>query len=265
MKSIVEALLLRTILRIECNDKPLGILSDGELRNLLGPNGESWERDREFLDRLALPEMRGGVNPGDQRAIYELVLGLRPKSILEVGTHIGCSTTSIALAMRRMKSIGFSSRLWTIDLYDVNDSFRKPWLKHGSSHSPREIIASLSEIADAVSFLTMNSIEFFGKTDLKFDLIFLDGSHKASQVYREIPIALSHLNEGGFILLHDYFPNLVPLWSDGKVISGPWLALERLKREGLRARPLPLGALPWPTKLNSNSSSLCLLTREALS
>jgi hypothetical protein len=63
------------------------------------------------------------------------------------------------------------------------------------------------------------------------------------------------------ILLHDYFPDLKPLWSNGRVIPGPWLAIERLKREGAPLTVKPFGALPWPTKLNSNNTSLALLLR----
>ena len=69
------------------------------------------------------------------------------------------------------------------------------------------------------------------------------------------------LNDDGVILIHDYFPNLEPLWSNGSVIPGPFLATERLKNENANLVVFPLGELPWPTKLKSNITSLALLLR----
>jgi len=80
-----------------------------------------------------------------------------------------------------------------------------------------------------------------------------------TRVYREIPVALRLLNPGGVILLHDYFPDVKPLWSNGVVIRGPFAATERLKAEGARIEVLPLSELPWPTKLGSSVTSLALL------
>lgn len=94
---------------------------------------------------------------------------------------------------------------------------------------------------------------------MRFDLIFLDGGHEASTVYQEVPAALKLLNPGGLILLHDIYPDQRPLWSDGFVVPGPWLAIERFKKEGAKVTVKPLGALPWPTKLDSNVTSLACL------
>ena len=75
-------------------------------------------------------------------------------------------------------------------------------------------------------------------------------------------MALKMLNPNGVILLHDYFPGMKPLWSDGTVIPGPYLATERFVKEGINLTVLPLGELPWPTKLGSNVTSLALLLRK---
>jgi hypothetical protein len=69
------------------------------------------------------------------------------------------------------------------------------------------------------------------------------------------------LNEGGVIVLHDLFPRLRPLWSNGAVIPGPELATRRLRTENDGLTVVPLGALAWPTKLGSNVTSLALLAR----
>jgi hypothetical protein len=46
------------------------------------------------------------------------------------------------------------------------------------------------------------------------------------------------------------------------VVPGPFQAIERLRAEGAPLKVLPLGALPWPTKLGSNMTSLALLCRD---
>ena len=112
-----------------------------------------------------------------------------------------------------------------------------------------------------VEFVKDSSLRYMARCERKFDFIFLDGDHSSSTVYQEIPSALELLNKDGLILLHDYFPDLEPLWSNGAVISGPFLAAKRFKEEGANLAVLPLGELPWPTKLQSNSTSLALLSR----
>jgi predicted O-methyltransferase YrrM len=198
------------------------------------------------------------VNPGDRRALHALVLGLQPRRVLEIGTHIGCSTLSLAVALQRT-----AGKLWTVDIQDVNDPAARPWLVHGSSASPAELAERLG-CRQRITFVTADSLSFLGAEQGDpggFDLIFLDGLHFAAQVYQEIPLALRRLRPGGLILLHDYFPERRPLWRDGAVIAGPWLAIERLRREGAGFDVLPLGRLPWPTKLGSHVTSLALLVR----
>ena len=100
-----------------------------------------------------------------------------------------------------------------------------------------------------LTLLQDTSIKYFENCQTKFDFIFLDGDHSALTVYQEIPLALKLLNSNGIILLHDYYPGGKPLWSNSPVISGPYLATERLIKEGADLIVLPLGNLPWATKL----------------
>lgn len=52
----------------------------------------------------------------------------------------------------------------------------------------------------------MTSDDFFASTDMKFDLVFIDGLHIAEQVVRDIFNSLQALNPQGVILLHDCNP-----------------------------------------------------------
>jgi predicted O-methyltransferase YrrM len=221
---------------------------------------------RAVFDGLAQAKIAegavGGVNPGDRRAIFYLIRHLEPESVLEIGTHIGASTIHIAAALARVSprpGAGIPS-VTTVDVVDVNDPRRGIWLKHGSAHAPFEIARRLG-LEEHVQFVVGRSLDHLAGADERYDFIFLDGDHSAPTVYREIPAALRALKPHGAILLHDYFPELRPLWPNGGVIPGPWRAVERLRSEGADVEAVPLGELPWPTKLGTRTTSLALLVR----
>lgn len=222
-----------------------------------------WRETQPLLDRFPIIDGRGGVNPGDRRAIFALIHALRPASVLEIGTHIGASTLHIAAALSLLeKSTGHAPRLVSVDIADVNDMSKKPWEKYGSRFSPAQMMAATG-YDRFVRFIAADSIDYLASAKDRYDFIFLDGNHAATAVYREVPAALQLLNAGGVILLHDYFPRLKPLWRNGSLIAGPALAIERLRNEGAKIRAVPLGDLPWPTKEGSNTTSLALLLKDA--
>jgi predicted O-methyltransferase YrrM len=259
-----EARDLRESTTLRCDAGRLRKMSAASLRALFddGTIHDDWLASARKIEELEIPDGTGGVNPGDRRAIYYLIRGLRPSSVLEVGTHIGASTLHIAEALERA-GVPKSDRpnLVSVDVADVNDPVVRPWVEYGMKFSPVEILSRMG-LKDRVEFVTGTSIEYLARCEREFDFIFLDGDHAARTVYREVPAALESLRSGGLILLHDYFPDLKPLWSDGSPIPGPFLATERLREEGANVTVLPLGELPWPTKLQSNVTSLALLLRK---
>lgn len=253
---------LNKLKQIPCDTSPISeAVGSTEVRKMLSSENlakEFCEAERE-IGSLSIGT-EGGINLGDRRALYYLLRHFRPSKVLEVGTHIGASTVSILAALRQRAREAPTSpgKLVTVDIRDVNDRESRPWVKYKSKNSPREM-SQLMGSADRVQFVVSTSISYLSGCTERFDFIFLDGSHSATSVYQEVPLALNCLNDGGVILLHDYFPELKPLWSDGNVIPGPWLATKRLESEGAGLAVLPLGELPWMTKLNSKVSSLALL------
>jgi predicted O-methyltransferase YrrM len=248
---------------LACDSSHLTAISEVDLNTILDSEKTlaQWNESLERLNTLSIPENIGGVNPGDQRAIFYLINHFRPDAVLEVGTFIGASTVHIAEALSGSREANRNSAsLTTVDINDVNDVRRKPWIQHGATHSPRELLDQLG-LSDLVQFVNRPSLAYLAACEEKFDLIFLDGDHSAEAVYREIPAALELLNPGGVILLHDYFTDQKPLWSNEHVIPGPFLAANRFRNEGANLSVLPLGELPWPTKLGSNMTSLALLLR----
>ena len=67
-------------------------------------------------------------------------------------------------------------------------------------------VASVDPDPNAGAEYCMTSDAYFRNHDEKFDLIFIDGLHTGEQVRRDISNALTALNPGGFILLHDMNP-----------------------------------------------------------
>lgn len=254
---------LYAVKRVACRADNLRCASDFDLNKFLRSfslEGE-WEELQKRIAGFGIPDGTGGVNPGDRRALYYLTRNLKPATVLEVGTHIGASTVHIASALKmNREETGTDIHLKTLDIVEVNSVTERRWEAYGVRGSPGEMIHALG-CDDSVEFVTGDSLGYLKTCNQRFDLIFLDGDHAARAVYQEIPLALELLNPDGVILLHDYFPGLQPLWSNGAVITGPYLGVARLREEGAPLTVLPLGELPWPTKLNSNVTSLALLAR----
>jgi len=251
--------------KIDCDTSALLSANKVDLSKIFNSEKiqSSWIQTKKEIDFFNIPDNAEGVNPGDRRAIYFLIRYFKPNSVLEIGTHIGASTVHIALAIRKNQLEDKTKPyLKTLDIKDVNSISEKPWLQYGIKKSPFEMIRNL-QCETFVEFLTDTSLNYFETNDEKFDFIFLDGDHSAKTVYKEIPLALKKLNKGGIILLHDYFPNGKPLWVNKSTILGPYLATERHIANGAPISIMPLGNLPWPTKLNSNTTSLALLLKKS--
>lgn len=224
---------------------------------------EEWKEIEKKMALCQIPDGTGAINPGDRRALYYLIRKFQPRSVLEIGTYIGASTIFIAAALIDNQDAENNNPacLVSVDMEDVNDPVAKPWQKHGTSSSPSEMVNAIGGWG-CVEFVKNDSLAYFSRCQQKYDFIFLDGCHAAETVYQEIAAALQVLKRDGVILLHDYFPQLKPLWSNGKVILGPYLATERLRFEGAALQIVPLGQLPWPTKLRSSVTSLALVLRD---
>jgi predicted O-methyltransferase YrrM len=252
---------LRSLPTTKCNADTLSKIN-GEKLSQIFLNKKiqiEWKNDVSKISSLKIPDMAGGVNSGDRRALYFLVRMLKPASILEIGTHIGSSTIALALSALKNRREGVNTKIISTDIIDVNDQVNKPWEVFGAPVSPADLLNQIG-CENIVSFEIGNSID---KLSLprKFGIIFLDGDHRASTVYKEIPFALKCLEDGGVIILHDYFPNLEPLWKNQMPIAGPFLAIQRFIDEGIGLNIIPFGELPWSTKFGSNLTSLAILAK----
>lgn len=255
---------LNKIKKLNCKVDTLRSINNFDLKEVVNSSKthDLWTNSSSQLEYFKIPDGSGGVNPGDRKFLYYLITYLRPNSILEIGTHIGASTSYITAALATNETNIHSIKLTTVDISDVNSETAKPWVKYGSKYKPVDMINKINPKFQ-VDFVVDKSIDFLHKTQQKFDFIFLDGDHSAATVYQEIPVALKRLNKDGIILLHDYFPKMKPLWNEKYIIEGPYLAVQRFIKEGTNLEVLPVGKLPWATKLSSNITSLALLLKKS--
>ncbi len=260
-----EEAILSSLPRAEIDASKLGAIDKGEIERILTEPRlhDEWRvLAKEIEELIVIEDMKtGGVNPGDRRALYYLVRALGLKRVLEIGTNVGASTIHIAAAMKvnlLADEKPNEHSLVTVDIVDVNHAPDAFWRLGGLPRSPRNNIEAMG-MMEHVTFVTNSSLTYLDECDGSFDLIFLDGDHSAAMVYQEVPRALRRLRESGLVLLHDFFPKNRPLWSDRAVVPGPLLAVKRLVREQANVCVIPLGSLPWPTKLHSNVTSLAVL------
>lgn len=219
---------------------------------------KAWDEDHRAISALYREgELNMGVNPGDRRAIYSLVMSLRPQRVLEIGTHIGTSAIYIAAALRRLQEGG---TLTTIDIFDVNDPRQGAWQKVGLPKSPAECAKDLG-LSEQIELHRGLSQDYMKTTRERYDLIFLDGDHDAWAVYEELSLALPLLRKNGAILLHDFYPDGKPIRANGSAIGGPFRALARAQKEDPAIQVLPLGTLPWQTQQGSNTTTLALVLK----
>jgi|MDTC01.3.fsa_nt_gb cephalosporin hydroxylase len=260
LRRVKESFDFQKLEAISCNTDSLGKIKQNKLDEILSSKSydNDYNRLSKIINSLDLPENTGGINLGDQRAIFYLTKGFSFKSILEIGTHIGCSTLHFSLALNESRHK--NKVLDTVDIKDINNEEKKDWEKYGSKYSPRKMI-ELAQSSHFVNFIQSNSISYLTNCNKRYDLIFLDGSHLSNIVYQEIPLALNLLNNGGIILLHDYYVNNSPIWGDGFISSGPYQAVERFMEEGQSFHVEPIGELPWETKLGSKKTSLAFLSK----
>lgn len=138
------------------------------------------------------PLVYGSVEVEVGRLWRALTRLLRPRRVLETGTHLGYSTTCIALALREMSAIdGLSREVVSMDCAMM------PHLWEGH------------DVAKFVRWMHTSSIDAVNMRDARvfgtgmFDLLVLDSDHAYETIIFELIAFEPLLRPGGAILLHD--------------------------------------------------------------
>ena len=117
-----------------------------------------------------------------------LISNFNIKSILEIGTLRGSSTFFFAKydKVKKVTTVDFAE-------HGHYKRFRRAFL------GDLEVKKGKDKIICHIN----GSDKFFETCNEKYDLIFIDGSHDYSQSKRDLGNSLGHLNDGGYIVMHD--------------------------------------------------------------
>lgn len=115
-------------------------------------------------------------------------------SYLEIGSWEGNSALYI---LKNFKT----KNVVCVDIWDLyNDKFKEEHLERFKNFK-----YNLKEFDKKFSFFKSTSDKFFENNNEKFDVIYIDGSHEAPQVYKDLNNSWNCLNNNGIIICDDYF------------------------------------------------------------
>ena len=119
---------------------------------------------------------------------------LKNFSYLEIGSWEGNSALYI---LKNFKT----KNVVCVDIWDLfNDKY-----KEEQSERFKNFKYNLEEFNKKFSYFKNTSDEFFENNREKFDVIYIDGSHEAPQVYKDLSNSWNCLNNEGIIICDDYF------------------------------------------------------------
>jgi len=214
------------------------------------------EIERDFIKGSADPH---SANPGDKRAIYQLLRCLKPRRVLELGTSAGISALfAVAALSRNRRETGVAGELVTVDRVEPNES--GVWRTAGLPAPPVALAAAIDP-QTPVSFVEAPSAQYLADADRPFDFVYMDASTSELGVFRNLLQLPKAVGSGSWIMLHVYYPGGLAIWPEEPAIAGPWRAVERLRRSGIPIAAHPLAELPWPTKRGTRRTSLAVIHR----
>ena len=144
-------------------------------------------------------------------------LGWKPtdqRTAIEVGSYAGSSASWIAHNLLR----GAGSRLFCIDPWPGMAEQRASFFRNLKTFPDPSIVTVLEEYSrPALIRLASEGVEA--------DLVYIDGSHKASDVLSDLVISFGLLKVGGILICDDY------LWADprhdgGNILNRPKMAID---------------------------------------
>lgn len=183
---------------------------------------QEWERALDKLAEATELDVYRAMSVGTRRILYQCLLAMGARSVLDIGTYVGTSAACFALAVKRKRG-----HVVTVDVRDANapNGF---WAIDERPHSPRELMHKLG-VGDNVEFVTCSGNDYLRRTKRTFDFICLDAGKSADEDFITLTLALDKLNPKGLIFVDDVFPNGEPFVEGGYAEPGPWLALEKLR------------------------------------
>lgn len=180
----------------------------------------------------------GFSDVGTHNLLSTLTLNLRPRRVLEIGTHIGTATVVIASALR---TNGYG-KLYTIEPQDLQRERAAGYAEAAGLTDRIEFLAGLSHQPETKALLQELA---------PFEIIFIDGSHEYDHIRHDLDFCYALLRDNGFLVLHDVGQSSAEVDSSGK--GGP----RRAMHDFLAAQPDASGIFfEYPLWLNPCGAGL---------
>jgi predicted O-methyltransferase YrrM len=156
----------------------------------------------------------GFMPPDEGLALYRVGLGAAPVGpLLEVGSYCGKSGVYLGAAAQEQKTV-----LFTIDHHRGSEENQAGWEHHDS-----KLVDPRTGRMDTLPFfrrtieeagLEDTVIAIVGPSDVvgaywqtPLGLVFIDGGHGSEPAHRDYEIWVPKIAAGGFLAIHDVFPN----------------------------------------------------------
>jgi MMP 1-O-methyltransferase len=201
-------------------------------------------------------DIKGFLDHEEGMALHRAALKAAPMGpCLEIGSYCGKSTAYLGLGVREGGGVLFSidhhrgseeqqpgQQYYDPDLFDQAsgrvDTFRLFRRTLEAAGLEDTVVAMVGTSVAAARLWTM-----------PLSLVFIDGGHSYPTVFSDYTSWMPHVMPGGFLLIHDIFPNpdeggQAPFFIHGLALkSGLFVEEERVKTLGVLRR-LPIGAVP---------------------
>lgn len=115
------------------------------------------------------------------------------KSIVEIGSYIGGSSSFLASAAKEKIGIGYCIDTW-----------KNEGMCEGLKDSYNAFIRNTKPYEDWIVPLRGKSVEMTKNFNKNIDLLFIDGDHSYEAVKSDVEAWLPKLKEGAIVIFHDY-------------------------------------------------------------
>ena len=149
------------------------------------------------------------VSPAQGELLKAILANISAKTVVEIGSYLGISTLWLAAGMA---SSNLRGRLYAIDTYVPK--FPWPPYHYSCVVDPKSLVSNAIDSAgfsDIVHLVESDSKTAASNFNVwlghdEIDLLFIDGDHTIDGCKSDFELYASRVSVGGYIILHDIFP-----------------------------------------------------------
>lgn len=149
------------------------------------------------------------VSPAQGELLKAILANVSAKTVVEIGSYLGISTLWLAAGMA---SSNLRGRLYAIDTYVPK--FPWPPFHYSCVVDPKSLVSNAIDSAgfsDIVHLVESDSKTAASSFNVwlghdEIDLLFIDGDHTINGCKSDFELYASRVSVGGYIILHDIFP-----------------------------------------------------------